>query len=96
MSNNRTRYEISICYTDPKGEKRYVNNIGNLWFDGERGSIQLPPGVALVGGGDYYINVNLPRPREERGAGGGRTQTQSRGGPRGGYEGADDPDNLPF
>lgn len=92
MSNSKTRYEISICYTDRKGEKRYVNNIGNLWFDGERGSIQLPPGVALVGGGDYYINVSLPRPRD--GESGQRRPQQGRG-PAGGYP-EDDSDGIPF
>lgn len=88
----RTRYEISIAYTDPKGSKRWVNNVGNLWFDGEKGQIVLPPGIALVGGENFYINVNLPRERGE----GGQRQPQAGGGRgRGGYEGGDD-DNLPF
>jgi len=81
---SRQRYEISICYTDKGGTKRYVNGIGSLWFDGTRGNIDLPPGVALTGG-SHYINVELPR--DQRQAGGGQ---QGRGGQgnhgRGGWD----------
>lgn len=67
---SKQRYEISIAYTDAKGAKRYLNNVGSMFFDGERGSIVLPPGVSLVGGGTHYINVSLPRERTDRGGGG--------------------------
>jgi hypothetical protein len=71
----RQRYEISIAYNDSKGVKRYANQRGNLWLDLEtgKGSIDLPPGTALVGGEGYYINVGLPR---ERDAGGGGARPQ--------------------
>ena len=89
-----TRYEISICYTDKKGQKRYVNGVGNLWFDGTRGTIELPPGVALVGGqANVYINVQLPR---ERAQGGGQ---QRGGGRQESYESSGDDDgssDIPF
>lgn len=89
---SKTRYEITIAYTDRKGEKRYLNNVGALFLgeDG-RGSIVLPPGVSLVGGGEHFINVQLPRPREDRG--GEQRQSQGRG-PAGGYP--EDDSNIPF
>lgn len=64
---SRQRFEISIKYKDHKGVDRYANNVGNVWLDLEtgKGSIDLPPGVALVGGqAGVYINVSTPRPRE--------------------------------
>ncbi len=64
MSNNRQRYEISICFQDRGGTKRYLNNVGTLWFDGTRGNIELRPGIALVGG-DHFINVDLPRDQRQ-------------------------------
>lgn len=92
MAGNRTRYSISISYTDKRGKRRYVNDVGNLWLDEQqrRGTIELPPGVALVGGqANVYINVDLPREREQRG--GGRGQ----GGAQQGFEGGDG-DDIPF
>jgi hypothetical protein len=89
MSNGPTkqRYEISICYTDKGGTKRYVNNVGALWFDGQRGNINLPPGVALTGG-DHFINVDLPREQRQ---GGAQQQRRAQGG-----AGLDDDDDVPF
>jgi hypothetical protein len=94
---SRTRFEISIKYTDSKGIARYANNVGNVWLDLEqgRGSIDLPPGVALVGGQvGVFINVSLPRPRE----GGAPRPQQGKG--FGGYlptSGAeDDGSDVPF
>ncbi len=69
----RQRLEISIAYTDAKGVKRWVNNVGNVWIDPQtmKGTIDLPPGVALVGGQQgVYINVNPPRERQQSGGGG--------------------------
>lgn len=67
--STRQRFEISICFQDKGGQKRYKNDIGTLWFDGQRGTIELPPGVALVGGqANVYINVDLPREQRQGGA----------------------------
>lgn len=67
---SKQRYEISIAYTNKNGRKCYVNNVGSMFFDGEKGSIVLPPGVALTGGEGFYINVSLPRERPAAGGGG--------------------------
>jgi hypothetical protein len=58
----RQRLEISIAYTDKKGEKRYANRLGNLWLDTEtmKGSIDLPPGVSIHAVEGAYINVQPP------------------------------------
>jgi hypothetical protein len=91
-----TRYEITIAYTDRKGEKRYMNNVGALFLgDDGRGSIVLPPGVALVGGGDHYINVQLPRPKEAGAASGGGAPRGGQREPNASYP-QDDSDNVPF
>ena len=85
MSNNRQRYEISICYTDRGGQKRYLNQVGSLWFDGVKGNIELPPGVALVGGQpDTFINVGVPY--NQRQGGGQQRGGQGRGGGGGGWD----------
>lgn len=100
--SNRQRYEISICFTDKGGTRRYQNNIGSLWFDGEKGNIELPPGVALVGGQpDTFINVGVPynqrqggqqqRGQQQRGQGRGN---QDRGWGESGANSSDD--DVPF
>lgn len=92
---SKQRYEVSICFTDRGGTKRYVNRVATLWFDGQRGNIEIPPGVALYGQEGVFINVDLPRDQREGGPPGGgygrgASGRTGRGGP------PDDPDNLPF
>jgi len=71
---SRTRLEISICYTDAKGVKRYANRLGNLWLDTEtmRGSIDLPPGMSIGNPGPgAFVNVQPPMPPKDGGEKGG-------------------------
>lgn len=79
----RTRYVISIGYTDGKGVKRYSGDLGNLWLDLEsgRGQIELPPGVAITGGGGPGVYVNVGLPRERDGGAPRQQQQQGRGEP---------------
>lgn len=64
--SQRQRLQISIAYADKSGTKRFVNDVGVLWLDLDtmQGSIELRPGIALVGGPDHYINVATPRERQ--------------------------------
>lgn len=93
---NRIRLEISIAYQDKRGQKRYANQLGNLWLDTEtmRGSIELPPGVCLSNPGDgAYLNVSVPREGANKGQ---REQAGGRGW-EGGAEGAGAvDDDIPF
>lgn len=86
----KTRLEISIAYTDKKGQKRYVNNLGSLWLDTEtmKGNIDLPPGVS-ISGGEHYVNVQLPRERTDGGGGGGTPRSRPQ-------RGFDTDDEIPF
>lgn len=90
----RTRLEISIAYTDRKGVKRYANRLGNLWIDTDtmKGSIDLPPGVSIHGGGEHYINVQPPMERDGQQSG----NTQHRERAAGGGAAASDDDQIPF
>jgi hypothetical protein len=101
----RQRLEISICYQDAKGEKRYVNRIGNLWIDTDtmNGNIDLPPGVS-ISGGNHYVNVAPPMERDGGSQRGQRSQGRQQRG-YGGYpstRGAEDDgphgadDDIPF
>lgn len=82
----RTRLEISIAFKDKGGVTRYRNGIGNVWLDLEtmKGSIELPPGTALVsvaGQADTYLNISPPFERDagqQRGGGGGRGNSRNR------------------
>jgi hypothetical protein len=65
--STRQRYEINIAYVDKGGTKRFTNRVGTLWFDGTSGTIEIPPGVALMGGA-HYLNVDLPREQRQGGA----------------------------
>jgi hypothetical protein len=91
----RVRLEISIAYTDKKGVKRYANRLGNLWLDTDtmKGSIDLPPGVSIVGGGDHYINVQPPFEKEGAGSSAGGGQHRERAA---GAQYPEDDSNIPF
>jgi hypothetical protein len=92
---SRTRLEISIAYTDRKGQKRYANKLGNLWLDTEtmKGSIDLPPGVSIHAVEGAYINVQPPFEKE---GGEHRGSGQHRDSGVGSQYQHDDSDSVPF
>lgn len=70
---SKTRYDIDVSYTDKGGTRRWLNRVGVLFMEGDRGSIVLTPGVSISSAEGVYINVNLPREQREQGGGqGGR------------------------